>query len=94
MQVRQIPPDMEFYGKGPLLACKYMDASTLWHRAEQIAEVLEEVGPCPSTLPMHPWRHSGAPDQGGTHAGRQSLLACEDSICKECLLRLLWLPCT
>ncbi|CAK0783953.1 hypothetical protein CVIRNUC_007156 [Coccomyxa viridis] len=40
--VRHVDPDMEFYGRGPLLSCKYMDASTLWHRAEQIAQVLEE----------------------------------------------------
>ena len=54
VQVRHVDPDMEFYGRGPLLSCKYMDASTLWHRAEQIAQVLEEVRPFPFTLPMHP----------------------------------------
>lgn len=34
---------MEFYGKGPLLACKFMDSGVLWQRAEQIAQVLDEV---------------------------------------------------
>ncbi len=43
LQIRAIPEDMEFYGKGPLLACKYMDSGVLWQRAEQIAEVLDEV---------------------------------------------------
>ena len=79
VQVRHVDPDMEFYGRGPLLSCKYMDASTLWHRAEQIAQVLEEVRPCPFTLFMHPWRDSGPPAQGGAHASQQSLLAREKS---------------
>ena len=43
LQVNRIPEDMEYYGKGPLLACKYRDASIMWHRAEQAAQVLEEV---------------------------------------------------
>ena len=43
LQIRAIPEDMEFYGKGPLLACKFMDSGVLWQRAEQIAQVLDEV---------------------------------------------------
>lgn len=50
LQIRAIPEDMEFYGKGPLLACKYMDSGVLWQRAEQIAEVLDEA-----RLPLFPY---------------------------------------
>ena len=42
-QVRAIPDDMEYYGRGPLLIAKFRDATLLWRRAEQIAEVLDEV---------------------------------------------------
>ena len=43
VQVRAIPTDMEYYGRGPLLVAKFRDATVLWRRAEQIAEVLDEV---------------------------------------------------
>ena len=48
VQVRAIPPDMQYYGRGPLLIAKFRDASLLWRRAEQIAEVLDEVNRPPS----------------------------------------------
>ena len=89
VQVRHVDPDMEFYGRGPLLSCKYMDASTLWHRAEQIAQVLEEVRPFPFTLPMHPWRDSWPPSQKGAHASQQSLLAWKTLHARKCHLGLL-----
>ena len=69
MQVRHVDPDMEFYGRGPLLSCKYMDASTLWHRAEQIAQVLEEVRPSPFTSPCTPGVTLGLPPRAGHMQG-------------------------
>ena len=95
VQVRHIPPDMEFYGRGPLLACKYIDASILWHRAEQIAQVLEEVCPFLLTPLMHPWRdHSlGLLPREGHGQLSSPCRPGRTVYARMCLLRLLQLPC-
>ena len=42
---------MEYYGRGPLRIAKFRDASLLWRRAEQIAEVLDEAS-SPLLMPV------------------------------------------
>lgn len=43
MQVKAVPEDMEYYGKGPLLSAKDLDLDVLWKRADQIKLVCDEV---------------------------------------------------
>ena len=50
--MRAIPEEMEYYGRGPLRIAKFRDASLLWRRAEQIAEVLDEVHRAPHDIAL------------------------------------------
>ena len=43
LQVLAIPEDMEFYGRGPLLAAKELDLDVLWSRARQMQAACEQV---------------------------------------------------
>ena len=43
LQVKAIPEEMEYYGKGPLLSAKELDIDLAWERARQMQRVCEEV---------------------------------------------------
>ena len=47
-QILAIPDDMEYYGRGPLLAAKELDLDVLWGRARQIQAVCEQARAWPS----------------------------------------------
>jgi hypothetical protein len=49
-QILAIPDDMEYYGRGPLLAAKELDLDVLWARARQIQSVCEQARAL--TLPL------------------------------------------
>lgn len=42
-QVKAIPEEMEYYGKGPLLSAKELDIDVAWERARQMQHACEEV---------------------------------------------------
>lgn len=45
MQIKAIPEDMEYNGKGPLLSARLPDLDLVWQRAAQILEICKEVWP-------------------------------------------------
>lgn len=45
IQVRALPEQLEYYGKGPLLGAKDLDINVLWERARQMQHACEEVCP-------------------------------------------------
>lgn len=49
-QVKAIPEEMEYYGKGPLLSAKELDIDVAWERARQMQHACEEVHPSPVGL--------------------------------------------